>query len=156
MDEETLEFIRSCRRAVLGTIAPDGRPRLVPVCFALAYRSGQLVVHSPLDEKPKRSGDVRALARVTDVLERPDVSILFDRWSEDWSELAWVRLDGHASLLEPEGDALSEHRAAVERLRDRYPPYRDQRIVRLPMIRIAIAGHRRWGAITRRNALERT
>ncbi|MGH2489397.1 MAG: pyridoxamine 5'-phosphate oxidase family protein, partial [Candidatus Limnocylindria bacterium] len=29
-------FLAGARRAILATVAPDGRPRLVPVCFALA------------------------------------------------------------------------------------------------------------------------
>jgi PPOX class probable F420-dependent enzyme len=149
VDDETLGFIDSCRRAVLATIAPDGRPRLVPICFALdggAAPGRPPLIYSPLDEKPKRSGDVRRLARVRDITERPAVTLLFDRWSEDWSELAWVRIDGEATVLEPAGDAAGEHRAAVILLRARYPQYEQQRIDRLPLIRIVPRDHRRWGA----------
>jgi PPOX class probable F420-dependent enzyme len=149
VDDETLAFIDSCRRAVLATIAPDGRPRLVPICFALeAGAAGRPspVIYSPLDEKPKRSADVRRLARVRDIAERPEVALLFDRWSEDWSELAWVRVDGEATVLEPTGDGTDEHHAAVILLRERYPQYALQRIDQLPLIRIVTRDHRRWGA----------
>ena len=155
MDDETLAFIDSCRRAVLATTASDGRPRLVPICFAIARagsRAGApdepapLVLYSPLDEKPKRSPDVRRLARVRDIIARPHVSLLFDRWSEDWSELGWVRVDGDATLLEPDGETAGEHDAAVLLLRARYPQYATQRIDRLPMIRVVLRDHRRWGA----------
>ena len=90
-------LIDRARRATLATLAGDGHPRLVPICFVLMDE----VLWSPLDEKPKSVTDVRSLARVRDILERPDVAILVDRWSEDWSELGWLRLRGTARLVEP-------------------------------------------------------
>jgi len=155
MDDATVAFIESCRRAVLATIAPDGRPRLVPICFALAARdepaardapASSPVLYTPLDEKPKRGGDLRALARVRDIAARPQVTLLFDRWSEDWSELAWVRVEGQASLIEPDGHAMSEHQAAVALLRARYPQYATQRIDEAPLICVALGATRRWSA----------
>ena len=62
-DERT--FLATARRAVLGTIAPDGRPRLVPICFVLAL--DEPVLYSPLDDKPKRNDDPLALARIRDI-----------------------------------------------------------------------------------------
>lgn len=159
LDDGTLAFIGSCRRAVLATIRPDGRPRLVPVCFAVAGDPVSLVVYTPLDEKPKRSRDVRSLARVRDIADRPAVALLFDRWREDWSELAWVRLDGIATLLEPsaapsptEDSPIGEHGAAVILLGERYPQYGEQRLDRAPIIRVEVTGHRRWGAPAARRA----
>jgi hypothetical protein len=72
------ELLVATRRATLATIAPDGAPRLVPVCFVVIGD----VVWSPLDEKPKAVDDVRSLARVRDIRERPTVALLVDRWSE--------------------------------------------------------------------------
>ena len=50
------------------------------------------------------------------------VTLLVDRWSEDWSELEWLRLEGRARLLDPD-DAPAQHAAAVALLRARYPQY---------------------------------
>jgi PPOX class probable F420-dependent enzyme len=153
MDGATRAFVEAARRAVLATIDDDGRPRLVPVCFALgsdeqgAGEPGADVLYSPLDEKPKRVGDLRRLARVRDILARPRVTLLFDRWSEDWSALGWVRVHGVATLLEPDGPDTAEHRAAVGQLRSRYPQYAAQRIDRAPVIRVEILAVRRWGTI---------
>ena len=83
---------------MLATIAPDGRPRLVPICFVLD--PVRPVLYTPLDEKPKRSR-TSPLARVRDILADPRVTVLVDRWDEDWEQLAWVRCHGHATLLEP-------------------------------------------------------
>ena len=123
------------RRATLATIAPDGRARLVPICFVLIGD----VVWSPLDEKPKSVTDVRSLARVRDILERQTVTLLVDDWSEDWSQLGWVRIDGRAAVVESEP-------MAVAALRAKYPQYADHDLESRPMIRIEIERVVSWEA----------
>jgi PPOX class probable F420-dependent enzyme len=117
------DLLESARRAVLATIAPSGRPRLVPITFGFAISltgdSKKLVLYSPLDEKPKSVADPRRLARVRDVLERPRVTVLVDRWHEDWTQLAWLRLEGDAALIEPAGDRASPR--ALHAVRDAPP-----------------------------------
>lgn len=100
---------------------------------------------SPIDDKPKRTVDPRSLARVRDVVARPDVTLLVDRWSEDWSELAWLRVVGRAALVDPdpENGALG---AVIAALRAKYPPYGDHDLERRPMLRIAIESVVRWSA----------
>ena len=129
------ELLVATRRATLATIAPDGAPRPVPVCFVVIGD----VVWSPLDEKPKAVDDVRSLARVRDIRERPTVALLVDRWSEDWSQLAWLRIAGRAALVDSEP-------AAVAALRTKYPQYADHDLESRSMIRIEIAGVRSWSA----------
>jgi PPOX class probable F420-dependent enzyme len=131
---------------VLATIRPDGRPRLVPLAFAADLAAEPLVVYSPLDEKPKRVADPHALARVRDIAARPRVGLLVDRWSEDWRELAWLRLDGTARLLEPGGPDATEHARGVRLLRDRYPQYRQQALEQRPLVRIAVERASGWRA----------
>ncbi|HSH22242.1 MAG TPA: pyridoxamine 5'-phosphate oxidase family protein, partial [Candidatus Caenarcaniphilales bacterium] len=123
-----LALLADARRAVLATIAADGRPRLVPIAYAVAPwtdADGRNVIYSPLDEKPKSVADPRRLARVRDILERPEVTLLIDRWSENWSELAWLRVEGEATLLEPSAGwtEAGRHADAVRLLRGRYPQY---------------------------------
>ena len=142
-----MDVLASARRAVLATIREDGRPRLVPIAFAVANEGGALVLYSALDEKPKAVTDVRRLARVRDIAARPRVTVLVDRWSEDWTELAWLRLDGRASLLEPaDPKAAAEHTRAVSLLRERYSQYATQRLEELPILRIAVEGSSDWRA----------
>lgn len=137
-DERT--FLASARRAVLGTIAPDGRPRLVPICFVLAL--GEPVLYSPLDDKPKRSTDPLALARIRDIHADPRVTILADRWDEDWSRLAWLRCDATASLRPP---SAAGHGDIVATLRAKYPPYVTHHLEDRPLVRIEIAKVTSWG-----------
>jgi PPOX class probable F420-dependent enzyme len=138
LTERQRAFVAATRTAVLATTAPDGRPRLVPVCFVLA----EGIVISPLDEKPKRVDDPRDLARVRDVLARPAVELLVHRWDEDWSRLGWVRLRGTARVLEP---GEPEHDAAIVPLRSKYPQYASQAIDRRPMLRIEVERATAWG-----------
>ena len=63
---------------------------LVPVCFVILDD----VVWTPLDEKPKAVDDLRSTRSRARHPGRPGVSLLVDRWSEDWSELAWLRIEG--------------------------------------------------------------
>jgi len=142
-------FLESARRAILATVAPDGRPRLVPVCFVLAPDDdarGRPILYTPLDEKPKRVGDPHQLARVRDLLMRPDVTLLVDRWDEDWQHLEWVRLDGIAALVEPDASEHHEHAAAVAGLRSKYPQYARHHLEGRPLIRVVVVRARVWRA----------
>jgi PPOX class probable F420-dependent enzyme len=137
------ELLYSVRRAVLATIRSNGRPRLVPCVFSAAGIGDQVVLYTPLDEKPKSLDDPRQLGRVRDILARPQVSLLVDRWSEDWTELGWLRLDGRASLLEP---GASEHHAAARLLRDRYAQYGQHGLEGRPIIRVEVESVSGWSA----------
>lgn len=114
--------------ARLATIAPSGRPRLVPVCFALLDEPAGPVIAVAVDEKPKRTA---ALARIADLQRDPRAAVLVDRYDADWSRLAWVRLDVVGEVL-PRGDTWP---AALAALRARYPQYRAMALEGLPLLR---------------------
>jgi len=134
-----LDLLATSRTATLATIAPDGLPRLVPVCFAPGP-DGRIWI--ALDEKPKRDDDPRSLARVRDILERPSVALLVERWSEDWSKLAWLRLTGTAALIEPS----SVPAAVIGALRERYPQYAGHDLESRPMLAVEVERLVRWAA----------
>jgi PPOX class probable F420-dependent enzyme len=140
-----LAFLTTARSAVLATMGRARRPRLVPICFVATATAAGLRLYSPIDEKRKRSDDPRALGRVRDILDEPDVWLLVDRWSEDWSQLAWLRLEGRADLLTP--DAGEEHAAAVSALRAKYSQYTSHRLEDRPIIRIAVERGQSWGNV---------
>lgn len=101
----------------LATADPEGRPHLVPVVFALA--DGRVFL--PIDHKPKRSALPENLRRVRNLRANPWASLLVDHYEEDWSRLAWVRVDGAVELI-TEGPF---YREAVARLKEKYPQYRE-------------------------------
>ena len=146
LDDDQHRFLADARTATLGTIAPDGRPRLVPVCFVLVDGDPPHV-WIPLDEKPKTSADPRELARVRDIARDPRVTLLVDRWSEDWTELAWLRCDGRAVLVEPETNETeaNDRRAAVAALRAKYPQYAHHALERRPLVRVSVERAQSWG-----------
>ena len=135
-------LLAEARRATLATIGADGRPRLVPCCFALLDSVDGPVLVTPIDEKPKQAHDPRRLARVQDIERDGRVTLLVDRWHEDWTRLAWLRIDGTARLLWPLDAAdhaasdAARHVAAVEALRTRYSQYQDHALEQLPIIAI--------------------
>ncbi len=139
LTDEQAPFVSEARTATFGTIAEDGRPRLVPICFVL---HGD-VLFTPIDEKPK-AADPRHLARIRDIERRADVTVLIDRWHEDWSHLAWLRINGLASLTD---DAV-ERASAIAALRAKYPQYAGHDLEHRPLIRIAIERVRSWGDLS--------
>ena len=139
LTEADRTLLDAARRAVLATIAPDGRPRLVPVCYVVDAE--RPVLYSPLDRKPKRSQDPFALARVRDIATDPRVTLLADRWDEDWARLAWLRLEGLAALFHPSDPG---HPAIVAALRVRHPQYQHQRIEDRPMLKVVVERVVRW------------
>ena len=141
LTDDDRRLLAGARRAVLATIAPDGHPRLVPVCFVVD--PVHPVVYTPLDDKPKSVDDPTALARVRDIAADERAALLVDRWDEDWTRLAWLRLDGRAALLAPDAPG---HQAIVAALRARYPQYATHRLDDRPLIAITVDRATRWGA----------
>lgn len=140
------DLLDEARTAVLATIDPTGRPRLVPVCFVIQGAGGDSpAIYSPIDEKPKRTTGPHRLARVRDIAARPEVSILVQRWDEDWTRLAWLRLHGTAELVEPDDAAAGIERAeAIAALRDKYPQYAGHDLEARPLIRIRPSQATSW------------
>ena len=99
--------------ARLATVDAEGRPHLVPCCFAL---DGD-VAYSVVDHKPKRS---TALRRLDNIRANPAVCLLVDHYEDDWSALWWVRLDGSARVV-ADGP---EHERAIALLCAKYAQYR--------------------------------
>jgi PPOX class probable F420-dependent enzyme len=139
-------LLDTARRAVLVTIATDGRPRPVPMTYAFDDAPSGLLIYSALDEKPKSVPNPRDLARVRDINARSRVAVLVDRWDEEWSRLAWVRLEGTATVLEPTDESAAEHARAVGLLRARYRQYASHALEQRPIIRIAVARVSGWSA----------
>jgi PPOX class probable F420-dependent enzyme len=105
----------AARVARLATTDPDGRPHLVPIVFAIAGDT----LYSAVDRKPKRS---QRLRRIENARARPDVTVLVDRYDDDWTQLWWIRLRGRARVL----DAGKERERALDLLAQKYPQYRDE------------------------------
>jgi len=126
--------VAGSRVAHLATTDPDGRPHLVPIVFALAGDT----LYTAVDAKPKRS---RTLRRIENARVRPEVTVLVDRYDEDWSRLWWVRLRGRSRVL----DHGEEAARALELLVERYEQYRDAPPTP-PVLAIDVEEWRGWSA----------
>ena len=122
------------RVARLATLDPDGRPHLVPIVFVLDGNT----LYSAVDGKPKRS---RTLQRIENARRNPQVTVLVDRYDEDWSGLWWVRLRGHARVLD-DGEEAAQ---ALTLLTEKYEQYRHLP-PGLPVLAIDVDDWRGWSA----------
>lgn len=111
----------------LATADKAGRPHVIPFCFACDGRS----IYSALDAKPK-SGNLRGLRRVRNILENPRVSVVIDHYEADWSKLWYLLVQGRGELLE----AGAEQANALALLRAKYPQYREMDLEGNPVIKI--------------------
>ncbi|HEY8597176.1 MAG TPA: TIGR03668 family PPOX class F420-dependent oxidoreductase [Thermomicrobiales bacterium] len=142
---DELAFLQMGRVARFATVGRDNVPHLVPICYAIGVANGVLTtIDIALDEKPKRvaPGELR---RVRNLTANPAVSLLIDRYDDgDWAQLAFLRVDGQARIVEP---GANEHAPAVTALRAKYPQYRAMALAERPIIRITPIGLRSWGPL---------
>ena len=131
-------FVETRRVAHLATADSRAVPQVVPVCFGLAEDA----LYITIDQKPKREGG-RPLKRLRNIAENPRVSVVFDRYDEDWRRLAWVMLHGRAGIL-TEGP---EHDRAQALLRARYRQLEAMEIGPLPVIVMRIERVASWGEL---------
>jgi PPOX class probable F420-dependent enzyme len=134
MDADAMRHrLESARVGHLGTTGGDGRPHVVPVCFAL---TGE-VVYNAVDHKPKRSTRLR---RIVNVEQTGRACLLVDEYHDDWTQLWWVRVDGPARVVDDPGEA----QRAVDALTAKYPQY-EQRPPSGPVLAVDAE---RWSAWT--------
>lgn len=137
-------FLRRQPVGRLATADAEGRPLVVPVCFVLM--EGR--IYSPIDDKRKRVSWGR-LKRLRNIEENPEVSLLVDEYSDDWTSLGYVLIRGLADTLAPRGRYAKEHGSAIESLRRKYPPYAGSGIAERPLIRVMPSAVTCWSATGR-------
>lgn len=116
------DLLASARVAHLATADAGGRPHVIPICFAWVPP----VLYSAIDAKPKRRTTLRRLRNIVDTGR---AAIVADTWNEDWSKLAYVLIEGPATILT---DGV-ERDEALLLLTAKYPQYDD-----LPLIDNAV------------------
>ncbi|MGI8927290.1 MAG: TIGR03668 family PPOX class F420-dependent oxidoreductase [Tepidiformaceae bacterium] len=128
-------LLEECRVARLAKLSAGGQSHLVPVCYALVGSE----VAIPVDEKRKKPG---RLARLRNIDRDARATLLIDRYEDDWTRLAWVRLECEARVLE-RGD---ERPVALAALRARYPQYGAMALEGLPLILLTVRRVVGWRA----------
>ena len=128
---EALAKLREVDRYRVGHLATadaNGKPLVVPLCFACSWT----FIYSVVDEKPKRLPAAR-LRRLRNIQANPQVTLLVDHYEEDWGRLSYILVEGTAELLTKE----AEHNVALRLLRKKYPQYRKMALADKPVIKIS-------------------
>lgn len=127
-------FVEQAPVGRFATVDKHGMPHIVPVCFALVGDH----LYSVIDQKPKRT---TRLQRLRNIEANPSAALVIDRYSDDWSELAWVMVRGSASVV----DSGEQYAEALTALRAKYPQYRSMELDGRPMIRLSPNRVNVWG-----------
>jgi PPOX class probable F420-dependent enzyme len=130
IEQRVMEFINAHRVARLATADAVGRPAVIPICYVFDGTS----FYSAIDLKPKRPGP-KELQRIRNIRVNPNVALVIDDYSENWSELAYVLVHGAAKILEP-NESIPEQETAIAALRLKYEQYRSMPIHQNPLIKI--------------------
>jgi len=138
LDASSRALLGSARVAHLATADQYARPHVVPIVFVLDDDH----LYFPLDRKPKREDDWHMLRRVRNIETNGRVSIVVDHYDEDWTKLAWVLLEGVATILET-GDERDVAAATLER---KYDQYRNGGLTDRPVVRVQIERAVQWSA----------
>ena len=131
-------LIRSARVAHLASADRKQQPHVIPICFVYDGKN----FYSPIDEKPKRTAPSK-LKRLLNIRENPQVSLVIDRYDENWRKLSYLLVSGQARVLL----RGVKHRKAVALLRRKYPQYRAMAIDERPLIVIRPKRMTSWRAI---------
>ena len=129
------DLLATARLGHLATTGGDGRPHVVPVCFAWLPP----LIYSAIDGKPKRTMHLR---RIRNITETGRAALVVDRWSEDWTKLAYVLVEGPAEVLE-DGQERDE---ALILLTAKYPQYDDLPLEGNPVIKLVAEHTVEWHA----------
>jgi PPOX class probable F420-dependent enzyme len=138
-DPHVREFIAAARLAHLATADATGAPHNVPLCY---WFDGERI-YFVIDEKPKRQQGL-ALKRMRNIAENPRVAVVIDHYEEDWSQLAYVLIQGFARVVEDN----EEYLGALRHLREKYLQYRAMNLTpeKNPIVKIEPETVHLWGA----------
>ncbi|MDQ3968342.1 MAG: TIGR03668 family PPOX class F420-dependent oxidoreductase [Thermoproteota archaeon] len=122
------EFIERARVARLATIDSEFKPHLVPVVFV--FDGNHFFI--PVDEK-RKTAKPEKLKRIRNIQDNPNVTLLIDEYSEDWTKLAFVMIQGKASVATKEEGNI-QVREAYKKLMTKYLQYQKVRVGEMSII----------------------
>jgi PPOX class probable F420-dependent enzyme len=142
-EDEAIGRFTQARVARLATVdRHTGDPHLVPVCFAL----DAITIFSAVDGKPKTTRDLK---RLRNIAGHHTVTLLVDRYDDDWQHIWWVRVDGTATVHDP---GTATHARGAQALAGKYPQYERAPSMLGRMIAIAPTRWRSWAYVDNADA----
>ncbi len=141
LTESQARFLADARVARLATADAEGRPHVIPVCFAYVSDSNRgEAIYSVLDRKPKIA-ELTRLRRVRNILSNPQAALVVDHYDEDWQALRYVLVSCRAQLLTGEEEEAAQ---AIALLRQKYQQYRDMALDGSPVIKLTPLRFTAW------------
>ncbi len=134
------EFIQAQKIARMATVDKSGKPLVLPICYAYDGNC----IYTPIDKKPKRTSAMK-LKRIKNIVTNPNVSLVIDRYYEDWTRIAYIVIHGTAEVL----DRGEEYLESLRILSERYRQYKRMKLSQLglPVIKITPNRFISWGKI---------
>ncbi len=112
------DFIQRARVARLATVGSGFKPHLVPTVFV--FDGSHFFI--PVDSKRKKTKPEK-LRRIKNIEGNPNVALLIDEYNEDWTRLAFVLIQGIASIVKSETQADLLLQQAQKELTTKYVQY---------------------------------
>jgi len=117
LDQKTKTLIKRAKVARLATVDQKSHPYVVPVVFVFHENSFFI----PLDEKVK-TVNAGKLKRVKNIEENPNVTLLIDKYQNDWKKLFFLMIHGKATVIDGKNSKLMDkiHKLLILK----YPQYK--------------------------------
>jgi len=135
------EILESGRVARMATVDEAGKPHIVPICYT--FTSG--LIYTAIDKKSK-SVEINSLGRIKNIGSNPHVSLVIDKYYEDWNRLYFLKISGLANII-AQGE---EYENSLLSLCEKYSQYvvMDLLNLGLPVIKISPLRIVSWGEVT--------
>jgi len=117
LNQKTLTLIKGAKVARLATVDQKSYPYIVPVVFVFHENSFFI----PLDEKVK-TVNPRKLKRIKNIEKNSNVTLLIDKYQNDWKKLFFLMIHGKATVIDGKNRKLMDkvHKLLISK----YPQYK--------------------------------
>ncbi len=117
LNRKTRTLINRAKVARLATVDQKLYPYVVPVVFVFHENSFFI----PLDEKTK-TVNPRKLKRVKNIEKNPNVTLLIDKYQNDWKKLFFLMIHGKAKVIDGKNSKVMDkiHKLLILK----YPQYK--------------------------------
>ena len=116
VNQKTKTLIKEAKVARLATVDQKLHPYVVPVVFVF-YENSFFI---PLDEKTKTVNS-RNLKRVKNIEKNPNVTLLIDKYQNDWKKLFFLMIHGKAKMIDGNSKLMDKiHKLLISK----YPQYK--------------------------------
>ncbi len=117
LNQKTITLIKGAKVARLATVDQKSHPYVVPVVFVFHEN----LFFIPLDEKTKTVIS-RKLKRVKNIEKNANVTLLIDKYQNDWKKLFFLMIQGKATVINGKNSKLMDkiHKLFISK----YPQYK--------------------------------